>query len=296
MDSLGALSAFVQAADANGFTEAGRKLGVSPSAISKAVQRLEERLGARLFHRSTRSITLTPEGAVFLERCRRILCEVESAEAELTQTQSAPQGKLRVSLPSIGVLFMPRFAEFKRLHPQIEMEMDFSDRLVDVIDEGFDAVIRTGEQTDSRLMARKLGSFRKIIVGSPAYFKQAGLPTRPEDLADHACLIYRYPSTGKLDRWPLQRDEQAVEVALPTSMVMNTLDPQICLAELGLGLACVPDMAVRRQLETGSLVSVLDDDMQARTTMRVLWPSSRHLSSKVRAFVDFAADKLLVTS
>lgn len=292
MDSLGALGAFVQAADANGFTEAGRKLGVSPSAVSKAVQRLEERLGARLFHRSTRSITLTPEGAVFLERCRRILCEVEAAEAELTQTQSEPQGKLRISLPSIGVLSMSRFAAFKRLHPRIELEMDFSDRLVDVIEEGFDAVIRTGEQTDSRLMARGIGSYRKAIVGSPAYFERAGLPARPEDLVDHACLIYRYPSTGKLDRWPLRRDGQAVEVALPTSMVMNTLEPQICLAEQGLGLACVPDMAVRKQLEEGTLVSVLDDHMQTRTTLRVLWPSSRHLSSKVRVFVDFAADKL----
>ncbi|OBZ95755.1 LysR family transcriptional regulator [Pararhizobium polonicum] len=293
MDSLGALGAFVQAADANGFTEAGRKLGVSPSAVSKAVQRLEERLGVRLFHRSTRSITLTPEGAVFLERCRRILCEVEAAETELTQAQSAPQGKLRISLPSIGILFMPRLAEFKRLYPQIEIEMDFSDRLVDVIEEGFDAVIRTGAQADSRLMVRKLGFYRKVIVGSPAYLKQAGLPASPEDLAGHACLIYRYPSTGKLDRWLLRRDGEAIDVALPASMVMNTLEPQICLAEQGLGLACIPDMAVRRQLEDGSLISVLDDYMQTRTTLRVLWPSSRHLSPKLRAFVDFAANKLL---
>jgi len=293
MDSLGALGAFVQAADANGFTEAGRKLGVSPSAVSKAVQRLEERLGARLFHRSTRSITLTPEGALFLERCRRILGEVEAAETELTQTQSTPQGKLRISLPTIGILFMSRLAEFKLLYPQIEIEMDFSDRLVDVIEEGFDAVIRTGEQADSRLMARKIGFYRKVIIGSPAYLKQAGIPTKPEDLVNHTCLIYRYPSTGKLDRWPLRRDGEGVDVALPASMVMNTLEPQICLAEQGLGLACVPDMAVRKQLEDGSLVSVLDDYMKTCTTQRVLWPSSRHLSPKLRAFVDFAADKLL---
>jgi DNA-binding transcriptional LysR family regulator len=162
-----------------------------------------------------------------------------------------------------------------------------------VIEEGFDAVIRTGEQGDSRLMARKIGFYRKVIVGSPAYLKQAGLPANPEDLACHACLIYRYPSTGKLDRWPLRRDGEGIDVTLPASMVMNTLEPQICLAEQGLGLACIPDMAVRKQLEDGSLVSVLDDYMQACTTLRVLWPSSRHLSPKLRAFVDFAADTLL---
>ncbi|KQU88098.1 LysR family transcriptional regulator [Ensifer sp. Root31] len=296
MDSLGALSAFVQAADASGFTEAGRKLGVSPSAVSKAIQRLEERLGAQLFYRSTRSITLTPEGAVFLERCRRILCEVEAAETELTQAQSVPKGKLRISLPSVGILFMPRFAEFKRLHPKIEIELDFSDRLVDVIDEGFDAVIRTGEQSDSRLMARKLGVYRKVIVGSPVYFRQAGLPIHPEDLTTHSCLIYRYPSTGKLDSWPLRRDGELVDVALTTSMVMNTLEPQISLAEQGLGIACLPDIAIQKQLEDGSLISVLDDYMGTCTILRVLWPSSRHISPKLRAFVDFVADKLLETA
>lgn len=293
MDSLGALSAFVQAADANGFTEAGRKLGVSPSAVSKAVGRLEERLGVRLFHRSTRTITLTAEGSRFLDRCRRILCEVEAAETELTQTQTAPQGKLRVSLPSMGIMFMPKFAAFKRRHPLIEVELDFSDRLVDVIDEGFDAVIRTGEPADSRLMVRRIGSYRRVLVGSPAYFDRAGIPAQPEDLADHACLIYRYATTGKLDRWPLHRGDDPVDVALPTSVVMNTLEPQICLAEQGLGIACIPDIAIRRQLQAGTLVTVLDACMPNTTMLNVLWPSSRHLSPKLRVFVDFAAESLL---
>lgn len=125
MDSLGSLNAFVQAADANGFTEAGRKLGVSASAVSKAVQRLEDRLNVRLFHRSTRSIALTAEGALFLDRCRRILREFNAAEAELSQTIKTPRGKLRLSLPSMGMLFMPQFATFKQLYPQIELELDF---------------------------------------------------------------------------------------------------------------------------------------------------------------------------
>jgi len=293
MDSLGALSAFVQAADANGFTEAGRKLGVSPSAVSKAVGRLEERLGVRLFHRSTRTITLTAEGSRFLERCRRILSEVEAAETELSQTQTEPQGKLRVSLPSMGIMFMPKFAAFKRLYPKVEVELDFSDRLVDVIDEGFDAVIRTGEPADSRLMVRKIGVYRRVLVGSPAYFEQHGRPAQPEDLAEHACLIYRHATTGKLDRWPLRRDGDPLEIGLPTSVVMNTLEPQICLAEHGLGIACIPDIAIRKQLGNGTLVTVLDDSMPQTTLLNVLWPSSRQLSPRLRVFLDFAVECLL---
>ena len=294
MDSLGALHAFVQAADAGGFTEAGRKLGVTASAVSKAVQRLEDRLGARLFHRSTRSITLTAEGTKFLERCRRILCEFEAAETELSQTQGAPQGKLRVSLPSMGILFMEKFAAFKRLYPQIELELDFADRVADVIDEGFDAVIRTGEHGDSRLMTRTLGYYRRAIVGSPDYFREAGIPQTPEDLSGHPCLVYRFATTGKLDRWPLSRKGQPIQVELLNSVVMNTLDPQICLAENGLGIACVPDLAVKRQLQTGSLISVLDAYIETRTKISVMWPTSRHLSPKLRVFVDFIVGDLLV--
>lgn len=292
MDSLGSLNVFVQAADARGFTEAGRKLGISSSAVGKAVARLEERLGVRLFHRSTRSITLTPEGALFLERCRRILCEVEVAERELAQTQGAPRGKLRISLPSAGMLFMPKLAAFKRRYPEIELDLDCTDRLVDVIEEGFDAVLRAGEPDDSRLMARVLGSYRQVIVGAPDYFQRMGTPQRPEDLEHHACLLYRLASTGRLLPWPLGRDGQRIEFQRPVAMVTNTLEPQLCFAEQGLGIACVPDFAVRRQCAEGRLVSVLDDYIQDSTTFRVLWPSSRHLSPKLRVFVDFMVENL----
>ena len=137
MDSLGALNVFVQAAEARSFTIAGRQLGVSSSAVGKAVARLEARLGVRLFHRSTRAITLTPEGAMFLERCRRIFCEMEAAELELSQTRAHPSGVLRVSLPLVGMLMMPTLSAFMRAWPDVELDLDFTDRLVDVIEEGF---------------------------------------------------------------------------------------------------------------------------------------------------------------
>ena len=169
MDSLGSLNAFVQAAEARSFTVAGRQLGVSSSAIGKAVARMEERLGVRLFHRSTRSVTLTAEGTLFLERCRRIFSEIEAAELELSQTHEAPRGTLRVSLPLAGMLMMPTLVAFMRAYPEIMLDLDFSDRVVDVIEEGFDAVVRFAEVGDSRLMSRALGTYRRRLVAAPAY-------------------------------------------------------------------------------------------------------------------------------
>jgi DNA-binding transcriptional LysR family regulator len=296
VDSLGSVNAFVQAAETRSFTVAGRHLGVSGSAIGKAVARLEDRLGVRLFHRSTRTISLTAEGALFLERCRRIICEIEAAQLELSQTQAAPRGRLRVSLPVAGMLMMPTLSAFMAKYPEIELDLDFTDRLADVIEEGFDAVVRTGDVADSRLVTRTLGTFRYKLVGSPRYFERRGIPQGPEDLKLHACLHHRYPTTGKLEPWPLEPLREAEQLELPTPAIATTIEPLIYMAEQGLGITCVPDFAVRRQLEEGTLTSVLDSHLHFTGTFRILWPSSRHLSPKLRAFVDFLAEHLLVES
>ncbi|WP_395677086.1 LysR family transcriptional regulator [Inquilinus sp.] len=289
-DSLGALDAFVRAADARSFTAAGRQLGVSSSAVGKAVARLEERLGVRLLHRSTRSVTLTPEGALFLERCRRIFSEIETAEAELAQTRGAPRGRLRVSLPLAGMLMMPTLGAFMRDYPEIELDLDFTDRLVDVIEEGFDAVIRAGEVGDSRLMSRVLGVFRLQLVASPGYLARRGVPKVPEDLAGHACLQHRFATSGKFEPWPLRRGGR--EVALPSSAVANTIEPLIAMAEQGLGIACLPDFAIRRQIVDGRLAVVLAGHTEHEGVFRLLWPSSRHPAPKLRVFIDFLAKHL----
>ncbi len=291
MDRIGSLNVFVQAAEARSFTAAGRQLGISSSAVGKAVARLEERLGVSLFRRSTRSITLTAEGAQFLERCRRIFGEIEAAEQELAQA-NAPKGRLRVSLPLVGMLLMPAIGEFVAAYPQIELDLDFTDRMVDVIDEGFDVVMRTGEVSDSRLMMKVVGNFTHTIAGSPGYFERRGRPETPEDLVRHACLHHRFPSTGKLERWPMSREGQDVNVELPTAAVASTLEPLIAMAEQGLGLTCVPRFAVRRQVAEGKLVTVLDPYFHNVGIFRVLWPSSRHQSPKIKAFVDFMARRL----
>lgn len=292
MDNIAALNVFVIAAETRSFVRAGEALGVSSSAIGKTMARLEKRLGVRLFHRNTRNIAITAEGIMFLERCRRIFSEIEAAEQELSQTIAAPRGWLRVSLPLAGMLFMPTITKFMQAFPDVMIDLDFTDRLVDVIEEGFDAVVRTGEINDSRLMVRTLGRFSHRIVGSKEYFDRCGIPKKPEDLSAHLCLHHKYPSTGKLERWPLRDDAGAGKLELPVSSMASTLEPLINMAEAGLGIACLPLFTIGRQIADGKLVSVLVDHVEDVGEFRVLWPSSRQLSPKIQAFVKFMADNL----
>jgi DNA-binding transcriptional LysR family regulator len=292
MDSIGALKVFVHAAESRSFTRAGSHLGISSSAIGKAIARLEQGLGVRLFHRSTRSVTLTPEGAQFLARCRRILGELEAAEQELAQTNQAPRGNLRVSLPVAGMLMMPALNVFMRTYPAVHLDLEFTDRLVEIIDEGFDAVIRAGSITDSLLVSRKLGEFRLKLVAAPEYLARRGTPRTPGDLMAHACLHHRFANSGKFERWPLRSRGKDIDITPPSAAVVNTVEPLISMAEQGLGIACLPDFGIRRQLADRTLQSVLDDYVEHRGIFRLLWPSGRYVPPKLRVFVDFMADHL----
>ncbi len=295
MDKLGTLKVFVQAAEGGSFVAASQRMGLSSSAVGKAVARLEQEVGVSLFHRSTRSMTLTEEGSFFLDTCRRILSELEAAEAELSRSHTTPGGLLRVSFPLTGMLLMPTIAAFMQAYPAINLELDFTDRLVDVIEEGFDAVVRTGEVRDTRLMSRKLGSFKHRIVASPDYLKRTGAPQIPEDLLRHRCMHHRYANSGKLEPWPLVRDGRDIRVALPTTTVASTLEPLIHLAENGFGLTCLPHFAVNQQISEGKLVSILDKFIAEAGVFRVLWPTNRYLSPKIRVFVEFMACNLFAT-
>lgn len=293
MDRLGPLNAFIQAAETRSFTAAGRVLGISASGVGKAVARLEERLNVQLFHRSTRSITLTPEGTLFLKRCQTIFGEIEAAEIEIAQAASSPRGKLRVSLPLIGMLMTPSIAGFAKAYPEIELDLDYTDRLVDVIEEGVDVVIRTGAVADSQLKMRRLGTYSYVIVGSPAYFAERGTPEVPEDLANHSCLYHRWSGTGKLERWDFGKDGAPYDFAPEASLVVSTMEPLIELAERGLGVLYTPTFTVRCQLLDGRLRSVLDPYLPSVGTLQALWSPSRHQSPKVKAFVDYMARNLL---
>jgi DNA-binding transcriptional LysR family regulator len=293
MDRLGPLNAFIHAAEAKSFTQAGRELGISASGVGKAVARLEERLNVQLFHRNTRNIALTPEGTMFLKRCQTIFGEIEAAEIEIAQSSSTPRGKLRVSLPLIGMLMTPSIAGFAAAYPEIDLDLDFSDRLVDVIEEGLDVVIRTGKVVDSQLKMRKLGTYSYVIVGSQDYFDRRGVPEKPEDLANHSCLYHRWSASGKLEQWDFGKDGVSLDFVPEASLVASTMEPLIELAERGLGVMYTPTFTVRSQLQEGTLRSVLDSYLPATGSLQVLWSPSRHQSPKVRAFVDYMAKNLL---
>jgi DNA-binding transcriptional LysR family regulator len=287
MDSIGALNVFVRAAEARSFTDAGRQLGLSSSAVGKAVARLEDRLTVRLFHRNTRCVTLTQEGALFLESCQRIVSEVKAVEYEFTQAKGTPRGKLLVGVPFAGMMVMPVIEDFMLAYPHIEVDLDFSDGSADLIECGFDVVLRSDEMSDSRLMSRRLGCYRLKIVGSPAYFARYGVPSVPAELASHACLHLKHPAHGKPQRWPFARSSAGGDIILPTKAACNTFEPLVSMAEAGLGIACVPDFAIRRQLSDGSLVSALAEFIESREVLRAVWPSSRYLSPRLRVFIDF---------
>ncbi|EJM61865.1 transcriptional regulator [Pseudomonas sp. GM50] len=292
MDHFSALSTFVRAAETLSFTETGRRVGLSSSAVGKAIARLEEELGVRLFHRSTRAMTLTAEGSLFLERCNRIFAEFEVAKHELTLAAGKPQGKLRVGLPQLGMKLMPHLIAFQQKYPEVELELEFSDRLVNVIEEGFDAVMRIGEVEDSRLTMRKLNGYSHRLVASPSYLSERGVPIRPSDLSKHSCLRYRYPTSGKLDPWPFVVKAGGGVVDVPASATANAIEPLLAMAESGLGIACIPDFFVEDIVAQGRLVPVLERYVRDHRTFSILWPSSRQPLPKIKVFVEFMAARL----
>jgi len=287
MDSLSSLGVFVQVAETGSFVAAGGTLGVSASAVGKSISRLENKLNVRLFHRSTRSLTLTAEGQLFLERSRRILAEYEAAENELSLASQYPRGRLRISLPMVGSLMLPVRSEFLSCYPDVELERNVSGKRVDVIEEGFDAVIRTGEMTDSRLNLRKLGDYTKFVVASPAYLAKHGIPQLPEQLAQHSCLHYRFSRSGKIEPWPLVHE---LPLDLPLSMVCNNLEAQVYFAQQGNGITCLPEFAAREALVSGKLQSVLNEFISHSASFNILWPSGGYMTPRLRALIDFLCE------
>ncbi|MET0968105.1 MAG: LysR substrate-binding domain-containing protein [Tardiphaga sp.] len=285
IDSLAALRAFVAAADTRSFKAAGQQMGVSSSAIGKAIARLEAQLTTALFHRTTRTISLTDAGGLFLLRARRMLAELQAGEAELAEVSGSPRGRLRVSLPLTRSLLTSALTTFVADYPLVELDLDYSDRMVDVIEEGFDAVIRTGETGDSRLLHKTLGRFGWRLVASPGYIARHGQPSNADALVDHVCLRQKF-SSGLIVPWPLRAGSGA---AVPVSLTASIIDPLLDLALSGAGIAAFPDFLVRDALATGALVPVLDGDVQQTGVMTVLWPASRFRVPKVRAFVDCIA-------
>lgn len=296
MDRLAGLSAFVRTADLGSFAAAGRVLGLSPSAVGKAVSKLEAQLQVRLFQRTTRSLRLTEEGRTFHERCRHILDDLDDAHESLMRTREAPRGVIRMSCPIIAYhLLLPVIPDFMALYPDITLDLDFNDRIVDLIEEGVDVAIRSGQLPDSRLMVRALRPFRLLLAATPAYLACHGTPGCPRDLADHASIGFRYPNSGKIQPWPLRRPEGEPEPRLRYVLTCNNMEALRGAVMRDLGIGCMPDFLAEGPVRSGDLVPLLLDHLDAPGQFNLLWPSSRHLSPKVRVLVDFLAERLFMS-
>ena len=293
MDQLAGISAFVKTAELGSFVAAGRMLDLSASAVGKAVARLEQQLGVRLLQRSTRRVQLTDEGRMFLERCRQILDDLDDAQSMLLQAAQQPRGRLRVSAPIVSYHFLlPLVPEFHARHPQVELDIDFNDRIVDLIDEGIDVAIRSGSLPDSRLVSRPLQSFRLLLCAAPAYLARHGTPRTVHDLPQHEGVRFRYPNSGKLQEWPLPTEQADVVLRMRTALVCNNMEAVLGATLSGLGIGCMPDFLVAKALARDELVCVLGERADAGGHFNAVWPSSRHLSPKVRVFVDHLSERL----
>lgn len=292
MDRLDSMEAFVAVAEHHSFSEAARRLNLSKSVISRQVSALEAQLGARLFHRTTRSLSLTEVGQAYYDRCSHILADIEEANLSVSSLQQAPRGRLRVNAPmSFSVLHLaPLLPVFLERYPQIDLDIAMNDRVINLIDEGFDLAVRIGKLVDSSLIARHLAPARIVLCASPDYIRRHGSPATPDDLAGHACLSYSNMTSP--DEWVFLRpDGQRKMVQVKSRLRANNGDTLREAALAGAGLVILPSFIVGRDLQAGGLVSLLASYLPQETGIYAVYPHNRHLSPKVRAFVDFLAER-----
>jgi DNA-binding transcriptional LysR family regulator len=300
MMDLSAVEAFVRAAEVRSFTGAARQMGLTASGVSKAVTRLESQTGVVLLHRSTRSVGLTAEGAVFFERCREILTELRNAEAALLQSAQMPSGRLRVAAP-IGFgrsILVPALSEFQRRYPQVVVEASLSDAMQDIIEEGFDIAIRIGDIPSSRMTAREIGTAHWIACASPAYLKKYGRPHTPDDLAAHRCIAQIAANTRRYRDWYFTSGsrEWTIHAGESAGQVLDHCDALIDAALADAGVIYVHDYAADEYLRGGRLEQVLQDYSTPRRSIHVLYPATTQLSPKVRAFAEFTAGMMSDTT
>jgi LysR family transcriptional regulator, regulator for bpeEF and oprC len=288
MESLAGVTAFVRTAQLRSFTAAGRALGLSASAVAKAVARLEASLGARLLHRTTRTVTLTDDGAVFLAHAQRALTALEDA-ASVVGRGTTLRGTLRIDAPVVlgRERLVPALVRWLDAHPQLSVDVRLSDRWTPLIEEGIDVAVRIGPIADSRLVARRLGEHRLALVAAPAYLAARGTPRRPGDLDRHAGIAFRMPTSGRPRPWQLRHRTRTVELRPRGALLLDEGEALVRAAEAGAGLAQVPDYMAEAGLARGTLVRVLDAFAPAPMPVSAVYAQAQIVAPKVRAFVDF---------
>ncbi len=298
MEDLSAMAVFARVVEMESFSGAARALGLSKSAVSKRVGRLEDRMGLRLLNRTTRRLSLTEAGAAFYEGCRRVVAEAEAAERAVTRLASAPRGRLKVNAPmSFGVRHLaPALPDFMARYPELNVDLTLNDRVVDLVEEGFDVAVRIARLADTSLIARRLAPNRLVLCAAPSYLESHGAPRAVEDLKGHECLLYSYQISG--DTWILRGPgganglggEQRVRVA--GRLRANNGDALLAAALGGLGIAFMPSFICAEDLRAGRLARLLPGWRDAADSMiAAVYPASRNLSPKVRVFVDFLAER-----
>lgn len=292
MDRFAAMQVFARVVEHGSFAKAAERLTISTSACSRHVADLEAHLDVRLLNRTTRRLSLTESGQAFYERCVEVLADLAEAEQAATTSAARPRGTLRLTCGiSFGVRHVAGLVgAFVARHPEVRFDVQLSDRFVDLVEEGFDLALRIGESPTQNLIARKLGETRLVPCAAPVYLREHGAPETPADLAQHACLTYEYlPQRGT---WRFQDPaggEHAVRVTGPVHA--NNGDLLAAAAAEGIGIAMEPDFIVAADLAAGRLVRVLAEYAPAPAGVYAVYPSRRHLSAKVRAFVDFLAER-----
>ena len=292
MEQLDAMAIFARVVEAESFSGAARALGLSKSAVSKRISRLEDRLGLRLLNRTTRRLSLTEGGAAFYQGCQRVVAEAEAAEQAVTHLASAPRGRLRVNAPmSFGVRHVsPALPEFLARYPELTIDLALNDRVVDLVEEGFDLGIRITPLADSSLVVRRLAPSRAVLSASPAYLETHGAPRWAAELEDRACLIYSYQAVG--EGWHLTGPDGERRFKVLGPLRVNSGDAILAAALGGLGVALLPCFICGEDLRAGRLVRILPDwESPPDRAVSAVYPAARHLSPKVRVFVDFLAER-----
>src|SRR5712672_2358007 len=290
MDRIDAMHAFVAVADLHGFAPAARKLGLSPSGVTRLIAALEDRLGARLLQRTTRSVTLTDAGARYLERARRILADVEEAELAGEGERTRPSGRLVVSAPvGFGRLYVsPVVSAYLKRYPDVSGELRLEDRVINLVEEGIDLAVRIGHLADSSLVARHVGEMRRIVVASPAYLRKHGEPKTPDAIASH--LTIQFGATAVTGEWRFMEDGREARVNVTPRLSTNVADAAIQYAAQGGGLTRVLAYQAADAVKHGRLKIVLAKFEQPPLPIHIVYPTSRLLSAKVRSFIDLAVE------
>jgi len=291
MDRLAAMQAFVHVVEAGSFVRAAEKLGASTSSTSRLVADLEAHLGARLLNRTTRRISLTETGQSYYERCVQLLADIDEAETAASAAATSPSGRLKLTCPYnlLAEPIAPALAEFSRRHPQVSFDVTVADRVIDLVDEGFDLAVRIGAPGGEQLVARRLGATELVACASPAYLARHGVPRTPDELARHRALTYAYVAAPFVWRFT-DRDGRRHEARVAGPLHANSGELLLAAAIDGMGIVFEPDFVVAPGIARGELRRVLDGFTGPRLDVWAVYPSRRHLSAKVRAFVAFLAD------